>query len=145
MFQRLATPFENMNKYFPCQMRRHFFGRSRFALVLLVATLVLAGCGKAKSPPASPAAPAADAPAATPAPTATATAPAKSQPVIAAPNGEPDLPSLNRALMRWLMGNKRPPANFADFAATAGVTIPPPPAGKKYVIGKNMHIELVKQ
>ena len=126
-------------------MRRHFFGRSGIALALLAAALVLAGCGKAKSPPASPAAPAADVPVATPAPTVTATPPAKSQPVIAAPNGEPDLPALNRALMRWLMSNKRPPANFADFAATAGVTIPPPPAGKKYVIAKNMHIELVKQ
>jgi hypothetical protein len=43
------------------------------------------------------------------------------------------------------MANHRVPANFDDFAATAGVVIPPPPAGKKYVIRKDMHIELVNQ
>jgi hypothetical protein len=59
------------------------------------------------------------------------------------PGAQPDLGVLNRALIRWIVGNRRPPANFEDFAATAGVTIPPPPAGKKYIIAKNMHIQLV--
>jgi hypothetical protein len=60
-------------------------------------------------------------------------------------NGQPDLPELNRAIRRWLMANHRVPANFDEFAATAGVPIPPPPAGKKYVLRKDMHIELVNQ
>jgi hypothetical protein len=34
------------------------------------------------------------------------------------------------------------PAALAD-EKSAGVAIPPPPAGKKYVIAKNMHIQLV--
>ena len=58
---------------------------------------------------------------------------------------QPDLPELNRAMRRWLMANHRVPANFDEFAATAGVPIPPPPAGKKYVLRKDMHIELVNQ
>ena len=62
------------------------------------------------------------------------------------PNGEPDLGELNRSLLRWVMANRRKPASFEDFAATANVTIPPPPAGKKYAINSaTMHIVLVNQ
>jgi len=62
------------------------------------------------------------------------------------PNGEPDLAELNRSLLRWVMANRRKPASFEDFAATANATIPPPPAGKKYSINKStMHIVLVNQ
>ena len=60
-------------------------------------------------------------------------------------NGEPDLTEINRAMVRWLVRNKRRPANFADFAATADTTIPPAPAGKKYVLAPNMHVQLVNQ
>jgi hypothetical protein len=59
------------------------------------------------------------------------------------PDGQPDMKELNRCLMRWLFANKRRPKDFADFAATAGVAIPPPPAGEQYVIGKDMRIVLV--
>ena len=48
-------------------------------------------------------------------------------------------------MVRWLIANKRRPKDFEDFAATAGVPIPPPPAGKKYAIGKDMHIVLVNR
>jgi hypothetical protein len=58
-------------------------------------------------------------------------------------NAEPDLPELNRAVRRWLMANRRRPASFEDFAATAGVPIPPPPAGKKYFLSSDMHVQLV--
>lgn len=61
----------------------------------------------------------------------------------AAATAEPDLAELNRAMRRWLIANRRPPKNFGEFAATAGVPIPPPPAGKKYIIAPNMHVELV--
>jgi hypothetical protein len=64
---------------------------------------------------------------------------------IAQPDGQTDLHALNRCLIRWLIANKRRPKDFADFEATAGVSIPPPPAGKQYAIGKNMHIVLVSQ
>ena len=60
------------------------------------------------------------------------------------PDGQPDLPEMNRDLIRWVMGHRRTPATFEEFAATAGVTIPPPPPGKKYMINrKDMHIVLV--
>jgi hypothetical protein len=52
---------------------------------------------------------------------------------------------LNRELRKWVVRNRRPPKNFEDFAATAGIQIPPPPDGKKYAIDKTMHIVLVKR
>jgi hypothetical protein len=117
-------------------------------LALAAGILFFAGCSKAKKPVVAetpaPAPENADpavvdhAPAPPPAPAVAATP-------IAAPNGQPDMGELNRTLIRWIVRNRRPPANFADFAATAGVAIPPPPAGQKYIIAKNMHIQLVSQ
>jgi len=129
-----------------------FRSRPSVLLVLAGAILIFAGCSKKPS-------------AAIPPPTNTATAddsakladsdhtPVNSQTAAAAVNaasnvssdGQPDLGALNRGLLRWLAGNRRVPANFEDFAATAGIAIPPPPAGKKYIIAKNMHIQLVSQ
>jgi hypothetical protein len=57
----------------------------------------------------------------------------------------PDLSAVNRAVRSWILANRRPPRNFEDFAATAGVTIPPAPPGKKYVLGSDMHVQLVNQ
>ena len=65
--------------------------------------------------------------------------------VAAAPNVAPNLVELHNALGRWLGRNQRVPANFEEFAATAGVVIPPPPAGKKYVLTKRMEILLVNR
>jgi hypothetical protein len=41
------------------------------------------------------------------------------------------------------MQNHRVPANFAEFAASAGIQIPPPPAGKKYILNSHGLISLV--
>jgi hypothetical protein len=133
--------------------REHSFFQSgrTSCLVLAVFVLVCAGCKK----PATTAASTpenvnnqsqtdqAPAPARARVPTV-ATAQTTAAPLVT-PTGDPDLGAINRALLRWVMGNRRTPQNFDDFAATAGVTIPPPPAGKKYVIAKNMHILLVDQ
>ena len=64
---------------------------------------------------------------------------------IAQSDGQADLKALNRCLVRWLIANKRRPKDFEDFAATAGMPIPPPPEGKRYVIGKDMHVALVSR
>ena len=116
-------------------------------LALVAGVLILAGCSKAKKAAAEP-----------PPPTAqqlkqaendhmpvlSPTAPVAVAP-LASPAGQPDLGEMNRALIRWLFGHRRPPANFEEFAATAGIPIPPPPAGQKYIIAKNMHIQLVSK
>jgi hypothetical protein len=96
------------------------------AVILLAGALALGGCHKSAPPPAAP-----------PATNQQAAA------VQAAPASQPDMPELNRALMRWVLGHRRTPANFEDFASSAGVTIPPPPPGKKYLLRKDMHIVLV--
>jgi len=67
------------------------------------------------------------------------------QTALTQPDGQPDLSALDHTLLRWIVANRRKPASFEQFAATAGVAIPPPPAGKKYFIGKDMHIVLVNR
>ncbi len=66
-------------------------------------------------------------------------------PPLVKPNGDPDLHQLDRAMLRWLVANQRRPSSFAEFAASAGVTIPPPPPGKKYALNQGMHVILVNQ
>ena len=92
-----------------------------------------AGCGKKSEKPSSSATP----------PLQTTQDP--SQPTVTATNvaAAPDLMELSIDLRRWCARNQRVPASFEDFSATAGVAIPPPPAGKKYIIAKDMHIQLV--
>jgi hypothetical protein len=110
---------------------------------LVVAGFLLAGCGK--KPPAvttaPPPAPVAAAPATADQPANNPSPPAAD--ALTGGDGQPDLKALDRCLIHWLMGNRRRPASFEDFAATADAVIPPPPPGKKYVIAKNMHIQLV--
>ncbi len=126
-------------------------------LALVLGTALFAtGCGKSKAP-ATPTPPA-PAPSAQQADTnqaeasqaAVNTPPAPPEmpapPTVttnAAANAAPDLGQMQRALGRWLVSNRRTPANFEEFAATAGITIPPPPPGKKYIITKRMQIQLV--
>jgi hypothetical protein len=62
-----------------------------------------------------------------------------------APPAGPDLAEINRTLIRWIVRNRRPPGSFEEFASSAGAPIPPAPAGKKYIIGGNMHVQLVNQ
>jgi murein DD-endopeptidase MepM/ murein hydrolase activator NlpD len=115
---------------------------------LLALALAICGCGKKKSPEAAKSSADTQVTSPTqPAPGAAGPGPGpqvlKQPATIVQPDGQADIKELNRCLIRWLIANKRRPKDFADFAATAGVPIPPPPAGKQYVIGKNMHIVLV--
>ena len=52
---------------------------------------------------------------------------------------------MERALVGWVIRNHQRPKSFEAFVAASGIQVPPPPAGKKYVIAKNMHIVLVDQ
>lgn len=64
-------------------------------------------------------------------------------PPLVKPNGDPDLHQLDQAMLRWIIGNRRAPSSFQEFASSAGVAIPPPPPGKKYALEPSMHIILV--
>jgi len=127
---------------------RHSCTTSLALIGVLALALAICGCGKKKSTGAEEASAGNQVPSSTqPAPDAVAPAPqVMRQPeTIVQPDGQTDLKALNRCLIRWLIANKRRPNNFEDFAATAGVPIPPPPAGKQYAIGKDMHIVLVNR
>jgi hypothetical protein len=128
---------------------------------LLVVALFAAGCHKATTdtaivPPAAPVAAAPDTnqnnpsgavmnnnPGAPPPPTATAATLDPNVDSTVKPNGEPDLHALDRAILRWRFANQRKPSSFAEFAASAGVPIPPAPPGKAYTLSASGHIILV--
>ena len=117
-----------------------------FAAFLISSLMLQCGCNKksAQKQVPSPTPEANDSHPAVPAPNQTSPSqPTQSSGPSVQANGQPDLAELNRSLRRWLMANKRVPKNFQDFAATAGVAIPPPPPGKKYMLSKDMHIILV--
>ena len=117
-----------------------------FGLVaMIVATALLTnGCHKRKPPPLQTAVDQNTNPAiANPTPVIQQPSPANPATVAAQPAAEPDLRELDRGLIRWIVSNRHRPANFEEFAATANITIPPPPAGKKYVFDQTMHIQLV--
>ena len=58
---------------------------------------------------------------------------------------DPNLAELTRELRRWIVATREKPANFEDFAAKAKITVPPPPAGKKYALSSEMHVILVNR
>jgi hypothetical protein len=77
-----------------------------------------------------------------PGPPTVADHPLKQPSPVKQPDGSVDMAELNRYLLRWVVANQRRPASFEEFAASAGAQIPPPPAGKKYVITREMRIAL---
>jgi hypothetical protein len=60
-------------------------------------------------------------------------------------NTDAVLAELNYQLKRWIVRNQRVPANFEEFVSSAQIQVPPPPAGKKYAMGKQVKIELVNR
>jgi len=54
-----------------------------------------------------------------------------------------NLAELTRELRRWIVATKKRPTSFEDFVVNAKITVPPPPAGKKYALSKEMRVELV--
>jgi hypothetical protein len=52
------------------------------------------------------------------------------------------LKEMNRELLRWIVAHRRAPKSFEEFVSSAQLTVPPPPAGKRYVLGKDMKIAL---
>lgn len=125
--------------------------RQKLFLPVLSAGVVSAiffatGCGKKETPAttASPP-PAAVAPDPTGKPAAVPVAVKPPVASVAQADGSVDLGELQRTVVRWVVANKRRPSSFEDFAATAGVKIPPPPAGKKYFLSHDLHVQLVNQ
>jgi hypothetical protein len=114
-----------------------------FGLVCALASLAV-GCRKPAQTTASPAPVSQATNASQSAPTSQlSTADSSPALTIDATNAAPDLRPLNQALLEWRMRNRRVPANFAEFAASANTKIPAPPPGKKYIINGRGLISLV--
>jgi hypothetical protein len=113
------------------------------SLMLAGVSLATSGCKKKQPAVETPVARQPDA--ATNPQAVSAPAPVRTSSVLTQPDGQVDMPELQRSVIRWVLANRRRPVNFEDFAATAGVQIPPPPAGKKYILNKEMHVLLVNR
>ena len=114
-----------------------------YLLLLLVAG---GGCGKSEST----APPVASSPATNSTPTIaepTVTPPSNpippAFPTNSANSGVTPLQLLNRAMLGWEIKNHRHPRTFEEFASTANIQIPDPPAGQKYAFDKRGFIVLV--
>jgi len=105
------------------------------SVAILMAIFLAVGCKKSQpatvetAPP--PVADTNQAPAATPPAPQAATVPVV---VATNPDGGADLRQLNHAYVGWVMQNRRRPQSFEEFVSLSGIKVPPPPAGKKYVI-----------
>jgi hypothetical protein len=115
-----------------------------WALCLALALAATAGCSKS-SPPQAVAPPSSDSTSAQQNPSP---APAPLQnpgPVVAAGPDDTQtmMQGLNRALMGWMIRNHRHPKTFEEFASSANMQIPDPPAGKKYTLNAKGFIVLV--
>ena len=133
-----------MNAFF--DLGRYLGWWPKMTPVLLVfVAVVAAGCSKSSSQPA--AAPPVPPPSADSAPVsstpAPAVMPANSSPTTSTNSGPTTLQMLNRALIHWMIKNRRHPQNFEDFANSANIQIPDPPAGKKYTLNGRGFIVLV--
>jgi hypothetical protein len=113
---------------------------------LALALAVTAGCGKS-SPPVQSAAPPVSSDATSAQQTPPPAQPALQNPQPAAVANPDDskqtLQGLNRALMGWMISNHRHPKTFEEFASSANIQIPDPPAGKKYALNARGFIILV--
>jgi hypothetical protein len=107
-----------------------------------IAAGVFSGCKKhpeaqAVAPPpnvstaSTPAAPS------TPSPTTVQSPTPANPPAATDPNAPPDVGRLSRQLRSWIVGHRRVPQNFEEFAASLNPPPPAPPPGKKYVIQKS--------
>lgn len=115
-------------------------------LAVLSVTCLLVGCGKGSksdaSTPATPATNGTSAPAQVQPSSPVPRAPTQAAP-SSAPQTDPNLGQLTRGVRKWIVRNQRAPKSFEEFAASSGMQISAPPAGKKYSLDKRMNVILV--
>jgi hypothetical protein len=111
------------------------------------------GCGKRSQPPAGPSAPEASSPVVDTNSEQTTSGPPGEAPALPTVSTEetPQAPlpqnpeQLTLALHHWIGQHQRLPKDFEEFAASNPERIPPPPAGKKYVINSRYQVVLVNR
>jgi hypothetical protein len=114
------------------RMARRRWSRVGGAMVL---TTLLVGCGHKPTATAAAQPASADQSSASASPDQTGTVPVSAPVTIAAaPDGGADLRDLNHAYIGWIVQTHQRVKTFEEFVALSGTKVPPPPAGKKYVI-----------
>jgi len=56
-----------------------------------------------------------------------------------------DLAQISRDYRRWVVRNRAVASSFEDYVAKSKATVPPPPPGKKFALGKDNRIILISQ
>jgi hypothetical protein len=132
-----------MKMFFGHRLQTH---RSQGAVLMMACfvALLMAGCGQKEQPTVLKSAEVI--PAAVPETNTPEFVP-PTPPVAVAANaeGSADLKALNHAYIVWIVQNHIRPKTFEEFVASSKISVPPPPAGKKYVIDKSGFINLVNQ
>jgi len=114
-----------------------------WAAIMLAGALALSGCSRKSAGTANAQANAQTNQVVETANAASLAQPAPATPTIAQADGQPNMAELDRVARVWMLRNHRRPSGWEDFAANAGVEIPPPPPGKKYALSRDMRVTLV--
>lgn len=136
LIRRMET-FTGSARCAGCQTTR---GRVFYLVLVLGVAMFIVGCGKkSENPPAGatmapPQSNQAVVPPSSPAPGGNSQPVPAAAPATNTDTASTNLKELNHALTRWVVQNHQRPTSFEDFVARSNIQVPPPPAGKKYVI-----------
>ena len=129
-------------------MQNGFFMKRSITLLLSVTALAVGsvGCNREASEPAVETAnPEMVAPSNVMAGTATHGQPGAVLDVPPGADTDAVLAELSREIRKWILRHRRTPNSFEEFMSTTPMQIPPPPAGMKYVLTREMKVVLEKR
>ena len=130
-----------------CTRLKATFGRKLPFALTMAAALLAAGCGKKETPATNTSSGARNPAASNAEPAIAPLTPVLSQtnPIVV-PAADSDLSvvqQLNRAAIGFRMEKHRYPTTVEEVAAFAGIQMPTPPAGKKYILNRRGLVVLV--
>ena len=113
-------------------------------LASLLTSLLLTGCGRKSEAPLPPQ-PDPYAPVPEAVVVSSNTLPREALALPPGANLDAELAQMTRELRKWIVRHQRPPASFEEFAGSASFQVPAAPAGKKFVLSKQMRVVVVNR